>query len=93
MIPHVLKVSSLAGGADGVLRPSQKHCDLSDVEWSGAVLEHLWNKTAVHDRGSLVILRLRREPAHWQIVDAIRQGSLEEGRNICDRLAELTMIG
>jgi len=25
--------------------------------------------------------------------DAIRQGGLEEGWNICDRLAELTMIG
>ncbi len=58
MIPHVLKVSSLAGGADGVLRPSQKHCDLSDVEWSGAVLEHLWNKTVVHGWGPLVILML-----------------------------------
>ncbi len=58
MIPDVLKVSSLAGGTDGVLRPAQEHRDLSDVQWSGAVLEHLWNKTVAHGWGSLAILML-----------------------------------
>jgi len=60
MIPEVSEISSLAGGADGTACPSEEHRDLADVESSGTVLEHLWNKTAVHDWGPLVILRLLR---------------------------------
>jgi len=49
MVPGALEVSSLARGADRILRPSQQHGGLSDIEWSRAVSEHLWNKT-VADR-------------------------------------------
>src|ERR1700694_2002985 len=51
MVPHVREVPSLARGAGGVLRPTQEHRDLGDVEWPCAFLEHLWNKTAVDRRG------------------------------------------
>ena len=50
----VFEFSSLAGRADGVLRPTQEDSDLSNVERSRAVLKHLWNTTAVHGWGSLV---------------------------------------
>jgi len=56
MVPEVSEVSPLTGGTDGISCPSQEHRDLSDVEWTGTVLEHLWNKMAVHRRGPLVIL-------------------------------------
>jgi len=58
MISAVCQLSSLAGSAYGVRRPAQEHRDLRDIEWpSPVVLEHLWNKTAVHGRGPLVIVR------------------------------------
>ena len=66
MVPDVSERSSLASGTDGISRPSQEHRDLGDVEWAGAVLEHLWNKTAVHGRGPLVILRPFRSYAAHQ---------------------------
>ncbi len=50
----VFEFSSLAGRADGVLRPTQEHCDLGDIERPSPVLEHLWNRTVVHGWGSLV---------------------------------------
>lgn len=56
MVPRVGEISTVASGADGVLRPPEEHRDLRYVEWSSAVLEHLWNKTAVHGWGRLVIL-------------------------------------
>ena len=43
----MLEISSLAGRANGILCPTQKHRDLGDVERSRAVLEHLWNTTVV----------------------------------------------
>ena len=58
MVSGVRQLSAVAGSADFVLRPTQEHPDLSDIEWSSAVLEHLWNKTAVHGWGPLVILML-----------------------------------
>jgi hypothetical protein len=50
--------SSLAGRPDRVARPSEENCRLADIERTGAVLEHLWNKTAVHGWEPLVILML-----------------------------------
>jgi hypothetical protein len=58
MVPRVSEISPVASGADGVLRPPKEHGDLSYVERSGAVLEHLWNKPTVHGWGPLVILKL-----------------------------------
>ena len=58
MIPHMREFSSLAGRPDRVARPSEENCRLADIEWTGAVLEHLWNKTAVHGWEPLVILML-----------------------------------
>src|SRR6266478_6470720 len=60
MVPGVRQLSSLARGTDRFLRPSQAHGGLSDVEGSGSVLEHLWNKTFVDRRGWLVNQVLRR---------------------------------
>lgn len=57
MVAVVLEFSPFASRADGVLRPTQEDCDLSNVERPRAVLEHLWNKTAVHGWGSLVRIR------------------------------------
>ena len=54
MIAHMREMSPLTGCSDGVLRPAEEHRNLGDVERSGAVLEHRWNKTAVHGCGSLV---------------------------------------
>ena len=54
MITLVREFSSLAGGSDSILCPTEEHSDLSNVEWPRAVLEHLWNTTAVHGWGSLV---------------------------------------
>ena len=51
------EVAALARGPDGVLSPAQENSDLSDIEGSSAVLEHLWNTTVVHGWGSLVITR------------------------------------
>jgi len=59
MIAEMHQICSVAGSADAVLRPSEEYRDLSHVEWPRAVLEHLWNKTAVHGWGPLVILMLR----------------------------------
>ena len=58
----MLEISALAGRANGILRPTQKHRDLSDVERPRAVLEHLWNTTVVHGWGWLVRKPLRRRP-------------------------------
>ncbi len=57
MVAVVLEISSFASRADGILRPTQEDCDLSNIERSRAVLEHLWNITAVHGWGSLVRIR------------------------------------
>jgi hypothetical protein len=57
MVSGVRELSAVAGGTDGVFRPTQKDRDLGHVEWPRAVLEHLWNTTAVHGWGPLVILR------------------------------------
>jgi hypothetical protein len=54
MIAYVREFSSVAGRPDGVLGRSQKQCDLSDIEGSCAVLEHLWNTNVVHRWGPLV---------------------------------------
>jgi hypothetical protein len=54
MIAHMREMSPLTGCPDGVLRPTEEHSNLSNVEWPRAVLEHLWNTTAVHGWGSLV---------------------------------------
>ena len=51
------EVSALAGCSDGVLRPAQENGDLSDVERSRTVLEHLWNTILVHGWGRLVMSR------------------------------------
>ena len=48
MVPRVREISPVASGADGVFRPPKEDGDLRYVEWSGAVLEHLWSQTAVH---------------------------------------------
>jgi hypothetical protein len=53
----MFEVPSFAGRPNGILRPAEEHCDLGDVERSRAVLEHLWNTTAVHGWGSLVRIR------------------------------------
>ena len=53
-IAHMREISPFTGCPDGVLRPAEEHRNLGDVERSGAVLEHRWNKTAVHGCGSLV---------------------------------------
>jgi hypothetical protein len=50
----VRKFSSFARSSNSILCPSQKHCDLGDVEGPCAVLEHLWNTTVVHGREQLV---------------------------------------
>ena len=63
MVPCVGEISSVASRADGVLRPPKEHCDLRYVQWSRAVLEHLWNTMAVHGWGPLVILRPLRSQA------------------------------
>jgi len=55
MVALVFKFSSLAGRADGILRPTQKHRNLCDIEGTRAVLEHRWNTTVVHGWGSLVM--------------------------------------
>ena len=60
MVSGMGQISSLAGSANAVLPPAEEHCDLGYVEWPGAVLEHMWNKTAVHGLGPLVILTLLR---------------------------------
>jgi hypothetical protein len=57
MISEVGEVSSLACGTDAISCPSEEHRDLRNVVWSSTVLEHLWNKTAVHGWGRLVSLR------------------------------------
>ena len=57
MVPRMGEISPVASGADSVLRPPEEHRDLRYLEWSGAVLEHLWNKTAVHGWEPLVIFR------------------------------------
>jgi len=49
----VREVSGFACGANGIARPAQEHRDLGDIELTCAVLEHLWNTTAVHGWGSL----------------------------------------
>ena len=54
MIAHMREKSPLTGCPDGVLRPAEENGSLGDVERSGAILEHLWNKTAVHGWGPLV---------------------------------------
>ena len=54
MITLVRKFSSLARGSDSILCPTQENCDLSHVERSRAVLEHLWNTNVVHRWGRLV---------------------------------------
>ena len=54
----MLEISAFAGRANGILRPAQKHRDLSDIERPRAVLEHLWNTTVVHRWGWLVKRRL-----------------------------------
>ena len=54
------EVAALARGPDGVLSPAQENSDLSDIEGSSAVLEHLWNTTVVHGWGSLVMGGLSR---------------------------------
>jgi hypothetical protein len=58
MVSGVRQLSAVAGSADGVLGPTQEHRRLGHVERPRAVLEHLWNKTAVHGRGPLVNLML-----------------------------------
>jgi hypothetical protein len=63
MVPRVGEISPVASGTDDVLCPPKEDGDLRYVEWSGAVLEHLWNKTAVHSGGPLVILRRFRSYA------------------------------
>ena len=47
------KLTSLARGSDSILCPTQENCGLSHVEWSRAVLEHLWNTNVVHRWGRL----------------------------------------
>jgi len=54
MVALVFEFSSLASSADRVLRPSQEHRGLRDIQRSGAVLEHLWNMILVHRWGRLV---------------------------------------
>ncbi len=44
MVSGIREISSLAGGANTVLRPAEEHRDLRYVEWPRAVLEHQWNK-------------------------------------------------
>ena len=58
MVAIVVEVSSLAGRANGVLRPAEEHRDLGDVERSRTVLEHLWNTTVVHRWGPLVMIHI-----------------------------------
>jgi hypothetical protein len=58
VITLVREVAALARSPDGVLGPPEENGSLSDVERARAVLEHLWNKTAVHGWGPLVILVL-----------------------------------
>ena len=70
MVSGIRELSSLAGCANAVLRPAEEHCDLGHVEWPRAVLEHLWNKTAVHGRGRLVSRAVRSrvhrlKERHW----------------------------
>ena len=60
MITLVREFSSLAGGSDSILCPTEEQSDLSNVECPRAVLEHLWNTTAVHGWGSLVSHRSLR---------------------------------
>lgn len=60
MITLMREVAALAGRSDGVLRPAQKNGDLSDVERSRTILEHLWNTNVVDAWGPLVIRSLRR---------------------------------
>ena len=57
MITLVRQVAALARRPDGILCPAEENGDLSDVERSRAVLEHLWNTNVVDGWGSLVILR------------------------------------
>ena len=57
MVPRVGEVSPVASGAHSVLGPPKEHRDLRDIERVSAVLEHVWNKTAVHRWGPFVILR------------------------------------
>ena len=60
MVPEVSELSPVASGPDSFSRPSQEHGDLSDVEWSRTVLEHLWNTNFVERWGPLVIVRRSR---------------------------------
>ena len=59
MVALVFEFSSLAGRADSVLRPTQKHSGLCDIERTCAVLEHRWNTTVVHRWGWLVKQRFQ----------------------------------
>ena len=69
MVPEVNQMSSVASSTDRISRPSEPHRDLGDVEWPGAVLEHLWNKTAVHGWGALVSVGFFRSRAARMIFD------------------------
>jgi len=54
----VREVSAFTGRPHSVLRPTEENGDLSDVERSRAILEHLWNTNVVDGGGSLVNLCL-----------------------------------
>ena len=58
------ELSAFARRPDRVLRPAEQNGGLAYVERARAVLEHLWNKTAVHGWGPLVILML---PWCWDV--------------------------
>ena len=55
MVSGACQLSSPAGSADGVLRTTEQHRCLGDVERPCSVLEHQWNTTVVHGWGSLVM--------------------------------------
>ena len=54
MVAQIFEFSPFTRRADSLPRPTQEHRNLGDVERSHAILEHLWNTTAVHRWGSLV---------------------------------------
>ena len=49
--------SPFTGCPDGILRPAEEDCDLSNIKRSRAVVEHVWNTNVVHAWGWLVNLR------------------------------------
>jgi len=55
VITFVRELSAVARRTHSFLRPTEENGDLSNVERSRAILEHLWNTKVVDGWGSLVI--------------------------------------